>query len=521
MSLVVARWGVADPFVGVATDDREITGPDELTGEEDLLLVAGALARDHGRELRRLRRHRDSLAVLVDGTPLRGGPGDLLVGLRSRLPGRATSDGAGDGAITDPGVLDLPPAIDPRRDNPVGWRRWAGYSAAAVLTAVPEPDALGPLLDPALEARLVLGPGVRRGALPDALADHPSVRVEDAAELADRLQRFRVLLDDPRWHADPRDEQAVVLRSLAVGTPVVTGGDVLSRLDVEVEPHHEPDLVARARRLIDDDAHRERVSVVGRRRVLSAHTGAHRLRAVLAALGRPVPAEPRVSVLLATNRPGLLGHAVGSVARQGHPDVELVAILHGDGFDDLAPLERLAGPVRVVRAPAERTLGECLNLGLEEATGELVAKMDDDDHYGRDHLGDLVRAHGYSGAALVGKRIEHVHLADRDLTVTREQANVERFGIHVSGPTLLAARGLLQRYRFLPEPARVDSTLIERLRADDEQVYGTHALDVVLERRGEGHTWEADVEQMLATAAQVSDGLDLARTASEPGAYDA
>jgi hypothetical protein len=518
MSVVVARWGVADPFVGAA-DDREIAGPDELTGEEDLLLVAGAGARNHGRELRRLRRGRDSLAVLVDGTPLRGGPGDLLVGLRARLPGRVTADGPGDASTADPGVLDLPPAIDPRRDNPVGWRRWAGYDAAAVITAVPEPDALGPLLDPSLEVRLLLAPGVRRGALPDELADRPSARVEDAADLADRLQRFRVLLDDPRWHTGPRDEQQVVLRSLAVGTPVASGGDVLRRLGVEVEQHHDADAAARARALVDDDAHRERVSVVGRRRVLSAHTGAHRLRAVLAALGRPVPPEPRVSVLLSTNRPAVLDHAVGSVARQRHPDVELVAVLHGEGFDDLGPLERFPGPVRVVRAPAERTLGECLNLGLEEATGELVAKMDDDDHYGRDHLGDLALAHGYSGAALVGKRIEHVHLADRDLTVTRDQANVERFGIHVSGPTLLASRDLLHRYRFLPEPARVDSTLIERLRDDGEQVYGTHALDVVLERRGQGHTWDADVEQMLADAAQVTDGLDLVRTASEPGAF--
>ena len=518
MSTVVARWGVADPFAGAASD-REITGPDELTGDEDVLLVAGRLARDHGRELRRLRRRRDSLAVLVDGTPLRGGPGDLFVGLRTRLAGRR-SNGVGIAPGDVPGVLDLPPGVDPRRDNPVGWRRWARAPAAAVLTTVPGPDALGPLLDPTFDVRLLLGPGVRRSDLPAALADHRAVRVADAETLVERLQRFRVLFDDPRWHAGERDEQAVVLRSLAVGTPVVTGGEVLDRLGVEVEPRSAGEVAARARALVDDDAHRERVSVVGRRRVLAAHTGAHRLRAVLAAFGRPVPAEPRVSVLLATNRPALLGHAVASVARQRHPEVELVAVLHGEGFDDLAPLERFPGPVRVVRAPAERTLGECLNLGLEEATGALVAKMDDDDHYGRDHLGDLVRAHGYSGAALVGKRIEHVHLADRGLTVTREQANVERFGIHVSGPTLLAARTLLQRYRFLEEPSRVDSTLIERLRADDQQVYGTHALDVVLERRGEGHTWDADVEQMLATATQVTDGLDLARTASEPGAFD-
>jgi hypothetical protein len=120
---------------------------------------------------------------------------------------------------------------------------------------------------------------------------------------------------------------------------------------------------------------------------------------------------------------------------------------------------------------------------------------------------------------VVGKRIEHVHLADRDVTITRELSNVERFREHVSGPTLLASAEVLRRHEFSPEPARVDSTLLERVLADGGSVYGTHALDVVLERRGQGHTWDADVEEMLAGAAAVTDGLDLARTASTPDAY--
>lgn len=523
MATVVARWGVEDPFAGAA-EDREITGPEALTGDEQLLLVDAALARDHARQLRRLARRRDGLAVVVAGAPGPRRLGDLVLSRRDGAGGAAVEARGGVAPAPRRGVLWVPPAVDPRRANPVGWRRWAAHPTVAVLSAPPDPASLGPLLDPRLEVRLLLAGGLSRARLPAELHGLPRVGVAGPDDLVDRLRRFRVLIDDPRWHASEVDEQQLALRCWGVGTPVISTGDAAARLGLADGPLAAGEVVERARTLIDDDPARERVSVAGRRRVHAHHTGARRLQAVLAALGRPVPAEPRVSVLLATNRPGSLAHAVGSVARQRHPDVELVAILHGEGFDDPAGLERCLGrhpgPVRVVRAPAQRVLGEILNLGLEEATGELVAKMDDDDHYGRDHLGDLVLARGYSGATLVGKRVEHVHLTDRDVTVTREQANVERFGIHVSGPTLLTDRDTLRHYRFLEEPARVDSTLLERLRAGDEPVYGTHALDIVLERRGDGHTWQADVEAMLAGAVAVTDGLDLRRTASEPGAFE-
>lgn len=519
-ALRVARWGIADLFAG-ATDDREVTDLDGLGGDEDLLVVEAGVARQHARALRGLGRRSTGPAVVVAGragTRRRIGDLALVRGADSAAGTGAGGTGAGGTGEAGADALVLPPAVDVRRDNPVGWRRWARHPAVAVLTRVTDAAALGVLADPLHDVQVLLGPGVGAGDLPEPVAARVSTRLRDLDDLRERLRRFRVLVDDLAWHEDATTALQLRLRALALGTPVVAGDPQLasSGLPGSVAPDA---VIDRVRDLVGDDAERERTSVLGRRAALRGHTGTARVRAVWAALGHAVPPPPRVSVLLATNRPALLGHAAASVARQRHPDVELVAILHGHGFEDLGPLERHPGPVRIVRAPEERVLGACLNLGLAEATGELVAKMDDDDHYGRDHLGDLVLALGYSGAALVGRRIEHVHLADRDVTLTREQSNVERFGIHVSGPTLLTTRRLLDRYRFLEEPRRVDSTLLERLAADEEPVYGTHALDVVLERSGGGHTWGADVGAMLERAVTLTDGLDLERTASEPGAF--
>jgi hypothetical protein len=204
------------------------------------------------------------------------------------------------------------------------------------------------------------------------------------------------------------------------------------------------------------------------------------------------------------------------VSQQGVP-VELVLLLHGDAFEDVT-VPDTGVPTQVLRAPQERVLGQVLNTGVEAATGDLIAKMDDDDLYGHSHLHDLVLALAYSGADLVGKRIDHVYLADRDVTIVRKRSNPERDRDHVSGPTLLLPTDLARTYRFSEVPRRVDSTLHERLLADGRRVYGTHGLDVVLHRHG-SHTWEADQARMFEEAEHVAPGLDLTRAASTPDAF--
>ena len=171
----------------------------------------------------------------------------------------------------------------------------------------------------------------------------------------------------------------------------------------------------------------------------------------------------------------------------------------------------------MLRVGTDRVLGEVLNVGLDAATTPLVAKMDDDDLYGRDHLRDLVLAHGYRGADVVGKRIDHVLLADRDLTVTRRRSAPERDRPHVSGPTLLGTTEVLRRARFAAVTRGEDTDLLDRLRADGRVVYGTHALDVILHRHG-GNTWDAD-EALLEDAERTAPGRDLVTTASEPDAF--
>ncbi len=100
--------------------------------------------------------------------------------------------------------------------------------------------------------------------------------------------------------------------------------------------------------------------------------------------------RPLVSVVVTTfNRPGLLRHALESIAAQTHSRVEVVVV--DDAGCDVSDVveEALAGRVeRVQHLVNERNLGKpaSINRALAATSGELIAYLDDDDAYLPHHL---------------------------------------------------------------------------------------------------------------------------------------
>ncbi len=328
-----------------------------------------------------------------------------------------------------------------------------------------------------------------------------------------RLRRLHHLEDTAAFHRDERSRAAALARLAAAGVVVRLAddseplrallGDALYRL-MQTDPR---DL---------DPAAREVLGARMRRAALWQHSTWARAR-------RAGEREfPRVSVLLATRRPRFLPWALANLARQTYPNRELILGLHGDDFPGVeARLAKIPGPARVVRAPREEPLGAVLNALAATARGPLLAKMDDDDLYGPDHLRDLVLAREYSGAALVGKWLEFLYLADSDATIQWRNGESERYQTtSLAGPTLLLSRADLERAGgFRPLPRRVDLALVEDVVRGGGRVYRTHGAGFLMIRHGEGHTWDAEDagdDRFLARADRVWPGFHPARAGVEP-----
>ncbi|MEU3309393.1 glycosyltransferase family 2 protein, partial [Nocardiopsis sp. NPDC006832] len=218
--------------------------------------------------------------------------------------------------------------------------------------------------------------------------------------------------------------------------------------------------------------------------------------------------EPSVSVVLCTRRPEMVGFALRQVGRQRGVDVEVVLALHGfgvgaPGVSEAVEIFRGSGRSLVVWEPdSGMVFGSVLNGAIARASGSLVAKMDDDDWYGPDHLSDLVWARRYSGADLVGCATEYYHLEQLDLTV-RRPVRSERFARHVTGAAMLTDRTVMEEVGgFRPWKVDEDAGLLDDIRVMGGAIYRTHGLGCVIRRRPDGHTWREDPGYFLRGAHQ-------------------
>ncbi len=370
------------------------------------------------------------------------------------------------------------PAFDLRAYNPIGWQR-DGYSETA---------ALGPI------EWLPLGIDVWRVVHPN----NPR-----------RIRNIHHLEDVQAFHSDIATRAGVLARLAACG--VATH---LADGDERLQPMLGDDLYC----LMTADMNgmstheRELLSVRLRRAAHRHHSSFGR------AHQSDLDKLPLVSVLLATRRPQFLEYALDNVAKQTYPRLELVIALHGEGFDDAARrITEFPHPVKTLRLPASESLGAVLNAATQASEGALLAKMDDDDVYGADHIWDLALARCYSGAQLVGKWQEFVYLAASDRTIHWREGHSERYhaSILAGGTFLISRRALDRAGGWRRVPGGVDTFLVEDVLRSGGRVYRTHGFGYMMVRHGFCHTWNsrdgAD-DELLGIAERVWDGFrpDLA-----------
>ena len=305
------------------------------------------------------------------------------------------------------------------------------------------------------------------------------------------LRRHRAVQIDWASHSGGNDALRIVAAMAAAGVPLVSLGTVpgwASPLG-EVLVNH----LDRARvELMNDPLQRELHSVRLRRSALEAHGQE---------IGRTAPP---VTAVICTCRPEFVASALASVRRQRYPNLEAVLLLHGVRRDHPAVRQALAQadmPVTVREVPARTVFGDALNIGVEAASGEYVTKIDDDDWYGPNHVGDLLTAHAYADAAVVGSFTEFVQLEMLDLTIYRPAGGGEKYTKFVAGGTITAAREtLLDLGGFPPVPNGIDVGLFDRVREAGGRIYRTHGMEYVLSRRMLGHTWDVEVGYFLKTS---------------------
>ncbi|MGB7449566.1 MAG: glycosyltransferase [Ornithinimicrobium sp.] len=403
-------------------------------------------------------------------------------------------------------VLWMPAAAQPRRHRPAA--NFSGRRGAVTVVDgladleddSPLADVLAPALGPlaAGDLRVVRVQGKSSWVrLPPSLAERAASPTA-WEDLEDSLGQARVAVDlsgssaAASWTSVALASSAVAL----VGTTTLQG-DLPGELE-ELVPRRaraaelRSEVVARVHQeeLAAREGHR------ARRAVLTGHTAAHRVRSIAQAAGVAAPQPGRsVSAVVPTNRVHQIDTVLENLARQSHPEVELVLVLHGLdlGADRIHARATALGldHLVVVHADASLTLGACMNRGIDASSGRYIAKMDDDNYYGEHYLTDLVLAFGSTSAGIVGKWCHYVWLRSSDAVVLRYPDAEHSLERRIQGGSMLFDGDVVRDLRFGDLPRAVDSDILDRAVAHEVEIYSADRFNFVSIRGADphAHTW--------------------------------
>ena len=313
-----------------------------------------------------------------------------------------------------------------------------------------------------------------------------------------------------------------VFESLACGTPVISTDSVGLRamLGSHVRIARSPqDTTAHLGELLnEDDEGRMREGHLGYRYVHTHHTYRHRMKEMFLEVGiesGDSARKPSVSVVIATCRPDNVKFAIENYKKQVYAEKELLLVLNNAIFDvqSIEAQAKNLNNVRIVQVDGRVTLGESLNSGVEEASGDYIAKMDDDDYYGANYLSDMMLAANFSGADILGKGTYFVYMKAGNITALRSVASQHEFTDFVAGATLTGRREVLREIRFPDCTRGEDSSLLAKASKAGCRIYSADAFNMLVVRGTDHqrHTWDIGDSDFLKNCRNIRSGLEWAR----------
>jgi hypothetical protein len=222
------------------------------------------------------------------------------------------------------------------------------------------------------------------------------------------------------------------------------------------------------------------------------------------------PHTPLVTCLLVTMRPEELSGAVARFDHQTWGHRSLVVGCHR--FPDAEWSNAVSqfgsrSDVTLLRFGSEVTLGECLNRAAAASSGDVLAKWDDDDHYGPGYLEDAVNALRYSACGIIVKAAQYVYMEARDMTMLRRPGVEDtEFSGDASGGTYVFQRRVWEDAPFPHRDRAEDIRFLASARSLGYEVYSNTRFDFAYLKRSSGSSWGVSDDLMVTQADMMWEG---------------
>ncbi|CAH1056245.1 glycosyltransferase family 2 protein [Paenibacillus pseudetheri] len=221
----------------------------------------------------------------------------------------------------------------------------------------------------------------------------------------------------------------------------------------------------------------------------------------------PDSTKSAVSILTCTKRADCLNTLFNNYKRQNFNPKELIVIINNDSLkiNDYITAAKKHMNVRVFKVPEHRSLGFCLNYGVQLAKYSYIAKFDDDDYYATNYLTDSMQILQKTKADIVGKRAHYMYLNDKKLLLLRYLSMENKYVTNLQGATLLIKRKVFDQISF-PNRNRGECVkFCSDCAAHGFKLYAGNRYNFAAIRRknSKDHTWIVSDKKLLSKSVKV------------------
>lgn len=214
---------------------------------------------------------------------------------------------------------------------------------------------------------------------------------------------------------------------------------------------------------------------------------------------------PQVSIITSTNRKENLKDYLKRMHEQKYVKLEINLVTHGFVLTEKEKLELINNAdfnLNIFDMDSNMSLGNCLNLAIDNCNYPIITKVDDDDFYFENYIIDQWLALKYSGADLVGKSECFYYFESKNIIAKRNMGENQKFGDFVMGATIMTNSDTMRKIKFDNIPRAVDTNFIRRLLEGDGTLYIGHPFELCVYRSSDStnHTWQVEDLSMLKNA---------------------
>ncbi|WP_175638985.1 glycosyltransferase [Metabacillus schmidteae] len=210
-----------------------------------------------------------------------------------------------------------------------------------------------------------------------------------------------------------------------------------------------------------------------------------------------------ISIIACTIRDSMMENIFNNFNRQILEEKELLIILNKDNMNK-NKWEEMANKhqnVFVYQLPQKKTLGECLNFGIEKANFNIIAKLDDDDYYSEYYLSEAMSVFNTTDVQLVGKGMAFMFFEKQKLLTIRKLGSENKLGkSSIKGGTIIFRKEIYPSIKF---PSRkgsgTDSVFIKRCKKNNIKTFTTSRYNYVYIRRvnPKNHTYKRSNNDLI------------------------